>query len=213
MSKGRPWKCPFCGLAHTFDAAYPETRVRCVQCKQISDVPPPDTSETVIDLQIAGFGIIIYSPSSAAHIAEGENYYEKHYEFDVDVQRHIQAGSIVGFGTGTAGDFMLDIREGYPDREMIDRSEFKLRLAIRNTDGCIIFRDIFSLLKWKPAVPESQVFRQPAGIYHITLCSSTPRTRVLGDFQTIYVYFNRLEVFPRLGNVGVPHLCKFPDDP
>lgn len=67
-----------------------------------------------ITLEIAGLGIIMYSPSWACHVAPGANYLAANYESAEQVQPHIQAGTIVGFGTGSSGTFVLALRSGYP---------------------------------------------------------------------------------------------------
>lgn len=160
-----------------------------------------------MSLQLAGPGVIIYSPSMALNIKEEEDYFSIHYESDRDVQRHIQDGSIVGFGTGSPGDFHFDMFYGYPEDELLKRSEFKLRLGIRNIDGRIIFRDIYDLLNWHTWVPEQQIAAIPMGIYHITMCSNMPPTGVLGDHQHVSIYFNLLNEYPKLAVEGIPHLC------
>jgi hypothetical protein len=161
---------------------------------------------TQMTIDIAGLGIIMYSPSSAAHIAEDANYLEERYWDPRDVQEHIQAGSIVAFATGTPGRFHLRTHDGYPDPKTLEASEFKLRLGLRS-DGVVVFRDLYDLMEWTAEFPEEQAIALEAGVYHVTLCSSTPSSGILGDDQVVDVYFQALDRFPALAREGIPTLC------
>ncbi|MEZ5940218.1 MAG: hypothetical protein R3C18_02425 [Planctomycetaceae bacterium] len=160
-----------------------------------------------IVINISGLGIIMYSPCFAAHIQEGEDYLQNNYMEEADVQRHIQAGTIVGFGTGTPGTFQLQFSSGYPSAEFLNSAELKLRLGLRCRGGQIYVRDLYDLLEWEPKCPESQVISLPDGIYHVTLCSNRPSSGILGDNQIIHVFLQPLETFPALAKHGVPCLC------
>lgn len=96
-------------------------------------------------IDIVGLGIIVYSPSSAAHIREGEEYLEAHYWAPEDVQEHIQAGTIVAFATSSPGTFVLRFHEGYPSAERLEAAEFKLRLGVRS-DGVVVFQNLYELM-------------------------------------------------------------------
>lgn len=159
-----------------------------------------------ITLDIAGIGIIMHSPSATAHIEEGADYLEANYCTPNDVQRHIQAGSIVAFGTCTPGTFLIRVVEGYPDDLTLELAEFKLRLGLR-CDGIIIFRDLYDLMDWTVEFPHGHSIELPEGIYHVTLCSHTPESGLLGDNQVIDVYFQPLDSFPALATEGIPTLC------
>lgn len=162
-------------------------------------------------LDITGLGIIIYSPENARHIHVGEDYFSKNYQEERDVQRHIQAGSIVGFCTGP-GSFILQFREGYPKDEDLERCEFTYRLGLRCVGGEVCIRDLYDLMDWDPECPRDQRLELPSGIYHVTLCSSTPESGVLGDDQTIEVYLQPLSEFPNLAKEGIPHLTPMDED-
>lgn len=157
-------------------------------------------------IDVTGLGIIMYSPSSAAHIAEGQDYLTEHYWDDDDVQEHIQAGTIVGFGTSSPGTFVLRCHAGYPDDGRLAAAGFKLRLGIR-CDGIVVFRDLYDLTDWIGQYPSDQAISLPAGIHHVTLASDLPASGVLGDHQIIDVYFQPLREFPALARQGVPTLC------
>ena len=60
-------------------------------------------------INIAGLGIIFYSPQAVKHIEIGEDYLGEHYSKPVDVIKHVYEGSIVGIATGTPGNFYLNI--------------------------------------------------------------------------------------------------------
>lgn len=160
-----------------------------------------------ITLDIAGPGIILYSPFAAAHIAEGEDYLSTHYSVEEQVQPHIQQGTLVGFGTSTPGAFTLNFLEGYPDERTLDDAEYKLRLGIHVKDGMICVRDLFDLLEWSAECPPGQTLEMKDGFYHLTLHSDRPASGILGDGQVISVYSKELPALPALNTQGVPTLC------
>ncbi len=159
-----------------------------------------------IALDIVGLGIIMHSPSATAHIENGADYLVASYSAPEDVDRHIQEGRIVGFGTGSPGSFVIRVLAGYPDDLALERAEFKLRLGLLS-DGVVVFRDLYDLMEWTQKFPVEQSVALAEGIYHVTLCSSTPAGGVLGDGQIVDVYFQALDEFPALASDGVPTLC------
>jgi len=160
-----------------------------------------------IDLEISGLGIILYSPASAAHIVEGSNYLRAHYVEPTEVQRHIQNGTIVGFGTASPGNFSLRFLSGYPTDARLLQARFKLRLGIRCEGGKVCCRDLYDLICWQPECPPEQMIDVDDGIYHLTLCSDRPPSGRLGDGQIIDIYLAQLEEFPQLATEGIPTLC------
>ncbi len=163
--------------------------------------------ESSISLDIAGIGIIFYSPVFAEHITEDYDYLEASYTSDEQVQAHIQKGTIVGFGTGSPGTFILRFHSGYPHESLLQGSDFRLRLGLNCVGGKVCFRDLYDLMSWYPDCPEDQVLKLEDGIYHVTLCSSLPDSGIIGDHQEIHVYLHPLDSFPRLSSVGIPVLC------
>ncbi len=81
--------------------------------------------ERTMRLEISGIGIVFHSPRFAEHISEEEDYLESNYTTEEQVQSHIQKGTIVGFGTGTSGTFVLRFHTGYPDRQFLEDCDFK----------------------------------------------------------------------------------------
>jgi hypothetical protein len=161
-----------------------------------------------ITLDIQGLGIIMYSPSAAAHIADGEDYLTAHYWVEKDVQSHIQGGSIVGFGTGSHGIFILKFFWDYPPSNVLESCEFKLRLAVKVEDAVLCIRDLYDLMDWLPSCPREQTIEIERGVYHITLCSKRPASGILGDHQSISVFLSPLPAMPALSRHGVPTLCE-----
>lgn len=161
-----------------------------------------------INLDIAGLGIVFYSPEHVAHITDGEDYFEHHYSTADQVQRHIQAGSIVGFGVGSPGRYSIRLFKGYPSIAMLNRSEFKLRLGLQVGGGLVCFRDLYSLICWHGECPPDQIAPLENGVYHVTLCSDLPASGRLGDGQVIHFYLNKLDRFPALRTEGIPMLCE-----
>lgn len=162
---------------------------------------------TEIVLEIAGIGIVFYSPQSVEHITEGEDYLASNYTSEQQVQTHIQSGSIVSFGTGSPGRFVLKFHSGYPDESVLQRCDFKLKLGVKCRGGIVCFRDLYELMDWRTDCPPNQNIELEDGFYHVTLCSNRPTSGLLGDNQEILVYLERLSAFPELGKQGIPTLC------
>src|SRR6266540_2042975 len=152
---------------------------------------------TEITLDISGLGIVFHSPQAAKHIAEGSDYLTSNYMTDQQVQSHIQKGSIVGFGTGSPGIYVLKFHSGYPDDTYLQKCEFKLRLGLECRGGLVCFRDLYELMDWRADCPITQTLKLDDGFYHVTLCSTRPASGVLGDNQEIQFYLHKLEEFPR----------------
>lgn len=162
----------------------------------------------VIRQIVDGLAIIMYSPSSAAHIPEGADYFTANYQTEADVQRHIQAGSIVGFGTGSPGDYELRILAGAPSNERLAGAEMVYRLGLR-CDGQVVFRDLYTLMNWPADIHPDEVVQIPAGTYRITLCSDVPPSGTYGDDQVIEIYFEEWPHLPDLATEGIPHLIRY----
>ncbi len=157
-----------------------------------------------IRLSIAGLGIIMYSDFAVSHIAEGENYLSSHYMTPEQVLEHVYQGTIVGFGTGSPGDYLLRFRSGYPEESQVRSSEFKLRLGIEVRDSAIVVQALYDLMEWSRSYPQNQVVEIENGFYHITLLGNAPTSGIIGDNQVIHVYLNKLESMPTLAFRGVP---------
>ncbi|MBO5094321.1 MAG: hypothetical protein J6C33_08185 [Lachnospiraceae bacterium] len=163
-------------------------------------------SEEQFQIEIDGLGIIFYSPQSAKHIKEGEDYLRQHYWKPEDVVRHVYDGSIVGIATGTPGVFDLNIYQNTdPDIEKLD-PDFALKLCLNVTDQVVYFRDLYVLLRWEKESAEDIKVDMENGCYEVIVCSWIPESGIRGDHQRINLYFNRVETLPRLHYEGVPSL-------
>src|SRR4051794_5988551 len=141
-----------------------------------------------IVLDIVGLGIVLYSPLSASHIAEGEDYLGSHYATEWQVQAHVQEGSIVGFATGSPGTYSLKFHSGYPDRRFVEDCDCKLRLGLHCRGGLVCFRDLYDLMDWQANCPPQQLLELEDGFYHVTLCANLPPSGLVGDNQEIQMY-------------------------
>lgn len=163
-------------------------------------------ADAVLNLELVGLGIIYYSPQHAAHIPPHSDYLEIAYTNAPDVQRHIQAGTIVGFATASPGTFILEIKQGPPPRGRVFQARYKLRQGLRCIGETVCFRDLYDLMDWDPQCPNGQSVAMEDGIYRVTLCSDLPASGVVGDDQRVEMYFERLPQFPQLATEGVPTL-------
>ena len=75
-------------------------------------------------------GIVIYSNKSMMNIPEGENYFMLEFSSPQKVAEHIKKGDIIGFNTGSAGSYVLHLKEGYPSKEFLEEYPIAVRLAL-----------------------------------------------------------------------------------
>ena len=160
-----------------------------------------------IKLDIAGLGLIFYSPFAVADIAVGDNYLSREFWNPEAVELQALQGRLVGVATGTPGTFFLRLHDGYPDADQLGRNEFKLRLGIDVRGGCLCIRDLYDLVQWDPVCPADQRIELADGFWHVTLLSSVPASEVQGDDQVIEAWLQPLTEFQALRYKGVPTLC------
>ena len=163
--------------------------------------------EKKIVIDIEGLGIILYSDFAVKGIEDDEDYLSENYNKPEDVVRHIENGTIVGFCTGSPGQYTLNFKEGYPSEQEVRISDLKLRLGIEVRDNRICVSDLYSLLEWSTE-EEPEFIKIENGFYHITLCGNIPTSGITGDDQWINVYLKRLDSMPELRYSGVPMFCK-----
>jgi hypothetical protein len=163
-----------------------------------------------IALDIAGLGIILYSPPAVAHIAEKSDYLQKHFSRPEDVARHVMACELTGFCTGSAGSFRVRFLDGPPNGSELEAAEFRLRLGLWVRDGTICLRDLYDLMEWSNECPPEQRLSVADGWYRLTVFSSPPASGILGDDQVININLEPVANKPQLRWEGVPQLCKEP---
>ena len=154
--------------------------------------------EKDIELSIDGMGIVFYSPETTKNIPEGIDFFRNEFSNPDDVASHLKKGDVVGFCTGTGGDFLLKYREGYPDKNTLKEYPVCARLGIDIKDNKLCMVDLFWLMEWSSDCPEEQILGVEPGYYHITLCTKCPDSGTWGDNQIIYVYLNKLDEMPSL---------------
>lgn len=163
--------------------------------------------ETSMQVIIDGLGFIMYSPSSAAHIAKGSDYLATAYWKPSDVEAHVRAGTIVAFSTSSPGTFQLIVRNGKPTAAHWAQAEFKIVIPITVFDETVCIRDLYDLMKWNPVYPATQAFVAKNGFYAVHVSTTLPTSGLIGDSQTIELFFEALEAMPTLLVSGVPELC------
>ena len=52
-------------------------------------------------------GIVFFSPKTTKDIPEGIDFFNQEYSAPADVSAHLKKGDVVGFCTGSGGDFIL----------------------------------------------------------------------------------------------------------
>ena len=162
--------------------------------------------EKDIHLVIDGMGIVFYSPKTNQNILEGSNFFDEEYSKPEDVARHIKKGDVVGFCTGSSGEFIIKFREGYPEETLLAEYPVSIRLGVDIQDETLCVIDLFWLMEWSSECPLEQTISIDSGYYHITVCTRKPDSGIWGDQQIIFVYLNKLDSMPELTWPGVPLL-------
>ena len=160
-----------------------------------------------IKVNVAGLGLIFYSPFAVADIAVGDDYLSREFWDPDAVERQAMQGRLVGVALGTPGRFFLRLHDGYPDADQLARHEFKLRLGLEVRDGVLCIRDLYDLMRWNPVCPPEQCIELADGFWHVSLLSTMPASDVQGDDQVIEIWLQPLTEFPGLRYDGVPTLC------
>ena len=161
-----------------------------------------------IPLYIEGMGIVFYSFDAVKNIREGEDFLEQEYYDPDKVAKHIKKGDIVGFCTGSSGDYILKFREGRQTRKIDTSFQISIELAIVIKGGKLYIRDLFDLMDWTSKCDETQQIPLEDGIYDIILNTRIPESGIYGDYQEIYVFINKSNIMPDLQWEGVPQLFK-----
>ena len=159
-----------------------------------------------IELPIDGMGIAIYSKGCMTYVKEGSDFFASDFSSPSDMAAHIRKGDITGFCTGSDGDYILKIRNGYPDSELAKEYPVSIRLGLEVRDHTVSFVDIYWLMEWNLDIPSDQQIELEDGFYHLTVLTRLPDEGYWGADQTIYLFFNKLDSMPELAWKGVPQL-------
>ena len=157
-------------------------------------------------INIAGLGIIFYSPQAVKHIEIGEDYLGEHYSKPVDVIKHVYEGSIVGIATGTPGTFYLNIYQNIQPNIKKINPDYALKLCLKVTDNTVYFRDLYVLLSWEEEESTEIKVNMEDGFYEVIVLSWFPDSGIRGKNQQIDFYFNKTSDLPQLHYEGVPAL-------
>jgi hypothetical protein len=161
-----------------------------------------------IGLDIAGLGMILYSPPAVASIPAGSDYLQEHFSQPGDVARHVMACELTTFCTGSPGSFLVRFLDGPPNDSEVQAADFKLRLGLGVQKGTICLRDCYDLMQWSPECPPQQQLPVADGWYRMTVFSSRPASGILGQDQVINIYLEPVANKPQLRWEGVPLLCE-----
>ena len=164
--------------------------------------------KTEIKIEIAGVGIIFYSPFAVRHIKDGEDYLESNFMKPSDVAKHVNDCLISGFGTGSPGKFIIRLFENEYPNEEINNAMVAIRLGIEIRDNLLIFRDLYELMEWDSNFPDEHSIAIENGFYKITAYTDIPPSGILGDNQTINLHFEKVPEKPKLNWLGVPDMSQ-----
>lgn len=161
-----------------------------------------------IKLSLDGIGIAIYSKGCMSDIEDGKNFFNSDLAQPKKAATHICKGDITCFCTGSSGDYLLKIRDGYPDNLLEKEYDVEIRLGLEVKNHVVSFVDIFWLMEWDSDIIENQQIELEDGFYHLTILTKLPEDGYCGSNQVIYIYFKKLDKMPELRWNGVPQLFK-----
>lgn len=157
-------------------------------------------------LEIAGLGIIFYSPHAVKHIQEGAKYLMENYNKPEDVLKHIYDGSIVGFCTGSPGTYIINIfQDSDLDIDLLN-PDYAVKLCLQVTENIVYIRDLYVLMRWENADDSDLSIYMEDGFYEVIVCTWLPESGIRGCDQQINMYFNKKHSLPKLWYAGVPFL-------
>lgn len=159
-----------------------------------------------LDLQIAGPGLVVYSPFAMRGVVEGDNFLERNYTEPADVATHVRDGTLAGVCTGSPGNYQLELVEGALDLPAIAGFPFLIRLALEVRDRTVCIRDLYDFSRWKARCPIAQTLTIDDGFYRLTLGTRPTNSGIVGDDQDIIIAFEPVAVLPTLTWEGVPFL-------
>jgi hypothetical protein len=159
-----------------------------------------------VRLPLQGLGLILYSPFAAAHIGNGEDYFQTHFLLPQDVAAHVNRGTISAFGTGSPGNYTIRLFAEID--ETLFSYECKLALCLEIRDRTLCIRDVYDLMEWDAACPTSQKVELDDGYYYLRVCTNVPASGILGDNQVIDIFLWRRSTLPKIAWNGVPNLQK-----
>jgi hypothetical protein len=165
-----------------------------------------------IQLDVAGLGLILYSPFATAQIPRGQKYLEAHYWEPADVARHVRAGTIAGFCTGSPGKYRVRFALGKPDTRAVVTHPWAIRLAVQVKDRTLCVRDLYDLQGWEPECPPEQMLTVDDGNYSLFVGTTPTDSGIVGDEQDIIVCLEPVDVLPELTWEGVPFLGEDTED-
>ena len=159
-----------------------------------------------VTLEIAGPGLIVYSPFAMSAVKPGERFLEQHFSEPADVVAAVVAGRIAGFCTGSPGTYKIEFAQGAPDLPAIAGFPWMIRLALEVRDRTVCIRDLYDMSRWDPACPPSQVIELPDGFYRLSVGTRPTDSGIVGDDQSILIAFEPVDALPQLKWDGVPFL-------
>jgi hypothetical protein len=154
-------------------------------------------------VEIDGLGFIIYSPFATAHIAEGERYLGAKFWEPEDVARHVRAGTLTAFCTGSPGAYDIRVVEAALVWPLHAQYRWWIKLALEVRDRTVCIRDLYDLQPWSAACPAGQSIALDDGYYDVAVGTDAD---TLGDDQEIVISFRRVEQLPQVTWEGVPFL-------
>lgn len=175
--------------------------VDAVDWRLISRGPLPAEREPIRLTLKEPAGLLFYSPSNAAHVDRGENYFERGFADSAKIADELRFSKLAAFSMDVAGAIELTINYGKPESHEVGLSHC-VRLGLEVRDNAVCFRSLRDLESWDPVVPPSQIAPLTNGYYDV-MVGSTPNP---GGTTVLHFVFTASTDWVRIEHHGLPML-------
>lgn len=160
--------------------------------------------DRTVRLDVAGLGLMLYSPWALVHVAEGADYFASNFASDEDVAEHVRACAVAAFCTGSPGTYVVRCTTDVVSAETPFDASVRLGLEVRDRAVCV--RDVYDLMEWTAECPGEQRLELEDGFFWLMVSTRRPPSGITGDLQEIVVTFERSATRPYVACAGVPEL-------
>lgn len=159
-----------------------------------------------INIQIVGLGFALYS-DNLKDIEKGKDFFTEEFLEPEHIISHLEKGDIIGFCTGSAGDYNIKFRQGLPTENIKNSYPFSTQLVINVLGGKISIVDVYWLMEWASDCPENQQIIIEDGIYLVNVLTKKPKSNIWGNNQEIYIFLQKVDKPPKIHYNGIPYIC------
>lgn len=159
------------------------------------------------EIEIEGLGIVFHSGGILKMRQDGYDFLENEFWNPEHVSRHVNAGDITAFCTGSPGIYHLKFNTECPGREEMNEYVAKVQIGILIDDGILYIRDLYDLMEWDSKCEDAEKIFLDNGIYLLTAYENRISDREFYESgQDIYIHIEKVEKMLDLNYEEVPML-------